>query len=278
MDFIRVCTKESRKKGGPTEVYADYIVGRSRDLMVQGGAFYAVWDERKGLWSRDEYDVAILVDQEIREATEKLEAQGEECSPKFLMSFDNGRWEKFKKFVRSVSDNSHPLDTKVTFADTEVKRNDYASRRLPYSMAAGDISAYDELMSHLYSPEDRAKFEWAIGAVFAGAAKNIQKFIVFYGSGGTGKSTVMDLISKLLGGKVKDGGYVAHFDAQALTGNNGAFSTAAFKDNPLVAIQHDGDLSKIETNARLNSVISHEEISINEKFKAQYDNKINAFL
>lgn len=278
MDFFRVCTRESRKKGGPTEVFADYIVGRSRDLMVQGGAFYAIWDERKGLWSRDEYDVAVLVDQKIREETEKLEATGLECSPKYLTSFDNGRWEKFKKFVRSVSDNSHPLDTKVTFADTVVKRSDYASRRLPYSMAAGDASAYEELVSLLYSPEERRKIEWAIGAVLSGDAKRIQKFLVFFGAGGTGKSTIMDIISLLLGGKVKDGGYVAHFDAQALTGNNGSFSTAAFKDNPLVAIQHDGDLSKIETNARLNSVVSHEEISINEKFKAQYDNKINAFL
>lgn len=278
MDFIRVCTRESRKKGGPTEVYADYTVGQSRDLMVQGGAFYAIWDEKKGLWSRQEYDVPTLVDQKIREVAEKLTADGIQCDPKYLVSFENERWVKFRKFLRNIPDNSHPLDTKVTFADTEVKKSDYASRRLPYSMAAGDISAYDELVSRLYTPEERMKFEWGIGAVISGDAKKIEKFLVFFGAGGTGKSTVMNIISKLLGGKVKDGGYVAYFDAQALTGNSNAFATAAFKDNPLVAIQHDGDLSKIETNARLNSIVSHEDMPINEKYKAQYDHKINALL
>jgi hypothetical protein len=278
MDFFRVCTRESRKKGGPLEVYADYTVGRSKDLMVQGGAFYAVWDEEKGLWSRDEYDVQILVDQMLRKEVERLTAEGVDCDPKYLGSFDNGRWEKFKKFIRSVSDNSHPLDTKVVFADAELKRSDYASRKLPYSLSPGSISAYDELVSRLYSPKERAKIEWSIGAVLTGDAKKIQKFIVFYGSYGTGKSTIMDIITKLLGGKVKEGGYVAIFDAQALTGNGNTFATAAFKDNPLVAIQQDGDLSKIETNSRLNSIVSHEDIPINEKFKATYDNKINAFL
>lgn len=278
MDFFRVCRRESRKKGGPIEVYADYTVGRSKDLMVQGGVFYALWDEERGLWSRNEYDVQILVDQKIREESEKLTAEGIDNDPKFLTSFDNGRWEKFRKFIRNIPDNSHPLDTSVTFADTETKKSTYASRRLPYSMAAGSIDAYDELVSLLYTPEERQKFEWGIGAIIAGKAKEIQKFLVFFGGPGTGKSTILDIISKLFGGKVKDGGYVAYFDAQALTGNSNAFATAAFKDNPLVALQHDGDLSRIETNVRLNSITSHEEISINEKFKATYDNKINAML
>lgn len=278
MDFFRVCTKESRKKDGPIEVYADYVVGRSRDLMVQGGAFYAIWNEELGLWSREEFDVQVLVDQKIREAVEKLEADGVTCSPKYLSSSESTRWEKFRKYVRNLPDNSHPLDTKVTFADTEVKKSDYASRRLPYSMAPGAIIAYEELVSLLYEKEEREKFEWGVGAILSGDAKKIQKFLVFYGSHGTGKSTVLDLIAKLLGGKVSDGGYVTYFDAQALTGNGNAFATAAFKDNPLIAIQHDGDLSKIETNARLNSIVSHEEMTINEKFKATYDNKINALL
>lgn len=279
MDFFRVCTRESRKKGGPIEVYADYTVGSSKDLMIQGGAFYAVWNEEEGLWSRREIDVQVLMDKAIRETSDKLTADGIENDPKYLTSFDNGRWEKFRKFLKSMPDNSHPLDTKVVFSGgTKLKKTDYASRRLPYSMAAGDISAYEELVSKLYTPEERAKFEWGIGSIISGDAKKIQKFLVFFGGPGTGKSTVLDIISKLFGGKVKDGGYVAYFDAQGLTGNSNAFATSAFKDNPLVAIQHDGDLSKIETNARLNSIVSHEEIEINQKFKATYDNKINAML
>jgi hypothetical protein len=276
LDFMQIVTKEAR--GGVVEVRPDFKVGRAKDLMVQGGSFYAVWDEEKGLWSRDEYDVRRLGDLEITEFVEALKADGVSCSPKFLEFFSNGGWKQFKTFLKNVSDNSHPLDAKVTFANTEVKKSDYASRRLPYNLTKGKIKAYDELISLLYSPEERAKFEWAIGAVIAGDAKRIQKFLVFYGAPGTGKSTVMDIVYKLMGGLVKDGGYVAMFDAKALVGNNNSFSTSAFKDNPLVAIQHDGDLSKIEDNTKLNSIVSHENMQINEKYKAMYDTKINALL
>lgn len=51
-----------------------------------------------------------------------------------------------------------------------------------------------------------------------------------------------------------------------------------FKTNPLVAIQHDGDLSRIEDNTRLNSLVSHEKMPVNEKFKSMYEMKFNAFL
>ena len=51
-----------------------------------------------------------------------------------------------------------------------------------------------------------------------------------------------------------------------------------FKANPLVAIQHDGDLSKIEDNTKLNSIVSHEEMTMNEKYKPSYMSKVNCFL
>lgn len=278
MDFFQIQAKEARKQGGPVEVSPDFTVGRSKDLMVQGGAFYAIWDEGAGLWSRDSYDVQRLVDAELKEFGDKLTADGVPCTVKYLRSFANNGWKQFNSFTKNVSDNSHPLDTKVTFADTPVKKGDYASRRLSYSMGPGSTAAYDELVSLLYTPEERAKFEWAIGAIISGDAKKIQKFLVFYGKGGTGKSTVMDIAYMLFGGIVADGGYCAMFDAKALVGNNNGFSTEAFKDNPLIAIQHDGDLSKIEDNTKLNSIVSHEMMKINEKYKAMYDTRINAFL
>lgn len=278
MDFFQICTKEARGKNGVVDVYPDFIVGRAKDIMVQGQSFYAIWDEEKGLWSRDEYDVTRLVDEELSRHTEKLTAEGISCSAKLLRSFGTNGWKQFRTFMKNVSDNSHPLDGKVTFANTKVTKSDYASRRLSYNMAEGSIDAYEELVSLLYKPEERAKFEWAIGAIIAGDAKRIQKFLVFYGAPGTGKSTVMDIAYKLFGGLVKDGGYVAMFDAKALVGNNGRFSTESFKDNPLLAIQHDGDLSRIEDNTKLNSIVSHEDMRIDEKYKATYDTKINAFL
>jgi hypothetical protein len=278
MDFFGIQTKEARKAGGPVEVYPDFTVGRANDLMVQGGAFYAVWDEEKGLWSRDEYDVQRLVDKEIREFVEKMEADGVACTPRYLRSFQTNGWKSFRTFMKNVSDNSHPLDSRITFANTPVKKRDYASRRLPYELTKGSTAAYDELISRLYTPEEREKFEWGIGSIIAGDAKNIQKFFVFYGPGGTGKSTVMDIAEKIFGGLVRDGGYVAMFDAKSLVGNNNAFATESFKDNPLIAIQHDGDLSKIEDNSKFNSLVSHENLRVNEKYKATYDTRINAML
>ena len=68
------------------------------------------------------------------------------------------------------------------------------------------------------------------------------------------------------------------FDAKALGSANAQFALEPFKKNPLVAIQHDGDLSKIEDNTRLNSVVSHEWMNVNEKHKSQYENRFICFL
>lgn len=45
----------------------------------------------------------------------------------------------------------------------------------------GNISAHDELMTTLYSPEERKKIEWAVGAIVNGDSRKIQKFLVLYG-------------------------------------------------------------------------------------------------
>lgn len=275
LDFIQFLVKET--KNG-FEVRPDFVVGRSKDLMVQGGDFYAVWDESVGLWSRDKYRVAELVDGELRTFVEKEEARGVVVVPKYLRSFANGGWKQFNTFLKSVSDNSHPLDTKLTFANTKVEKTDYASRRLSYDIGHGSIDAYEELVSRLYSPEERQKYEWGLGSIIEGEAKKIQKFLVFFGAPGSGKSTVMDIAYKILGGKVSEGGYVSTFEAANLIGGNNSFPLESFRDNPLLALQHDADLSRIENNTKLNSIVSHEEMRINEKYKATYDSKIAAQL
>lgn len=270
MDFFRIGTKEL--KDGSTDIFPDFIVGRSKDLMVRGKAFYAIWDDAQNLWSTDEYDVQRLVDQALREYADKLCVGGKECNVKYLSSFGNNVWAQFRRYIGLMSDNSHQLDETLTFADTPMRKGDYVSRRLPYPLAEGDYSAWDELVGTLYSLDERAKIEWAIGSILAGDSKKIQKFLVFYGPGGTGKSTVLNIIAKLFEG------YTASFEAKALVGNNNAFATEVFRSNPLVAIQHDGDLSKIEDNSKLNSIISHEAITMNEKYKATYTSQIVAML
>jgi len=270
MDFFQIGTKET--KGGVTEVYPDFTVGRSKDLMVRGRAFYAIWDEDAGLWSKDEYDVQRLVDQELTEYADKLKADGHRTTVKYLRSYNSNSWSQFRSYLNHISDNSKDLDQHLTFANTEVKKSDYVSKRLPYPLAPGTHDAWDELVGTLYSAEEKAKIEWAIGAVVSGDSKKIQKFIVLYGPAGTGKSTILDIVQKLFSG------YSTTFEAKALGSNNNAFATEVFKSNPLVAIQHDGDLSKIDDNTKLNSIVSHEEMTMNEKYKPSYTSRVNAFL
>jgi DNA polymerase elongation subunit (family B) len=267
MDFFKI--NISVPKSGPAVITPNWTIDRSKDLMIRGRSFYAIWDEEKNLWSRDEYDVPRLVDAKLYEHAKN---NGGDVIVKDLRSFQTNSWATFRKFIQNVSDNSHELDSKLIFANTEVKKTDYASKRLPYSLEPGTSDAWNELLSVLYSEEERDKIEWAIGAVISGDSKNLQKFFVFYGSAGTGKSTILNIIQKLFVG------YVATFDAKALGSNNNAFATEVFRSNPLVAIQHDGDLSRIEDNTKLNSIVSHEEMTMNEKYKPSYSAHINAIL
>jgi len=269
VDFFNIQAEE--KKDGSLILTPNFIVGRSKDLMVRGSSFYAIWDEEAGLWSTDEYDVARLVDAEMRKFAEANHA-GNKIAIKSMTNYGSKAWIDFRMFVRNISDSFHQLDETLTFANQEVKRSDYVSRRLPYSLEAGDHSAWDEIVGTLYSIEERRKIEWALGAIVSGDSKRIQKFLVFYGPPGTGKSTVLSIVEKLFEG------YVATFEAKALGSSNNSFATEAFKSNPLVAIQHDGDLSRIDDNTKLNSIVAHEDIRMNEKYKPSYVGRVNAML
>jgi hypothetical protein len=271
VDFFQI--KERGTKNGVIEVSPDFKICRSKDLMVRGRSFYAIWDEEQGLWSTDEYDVQRLVDAELmayREViTKKTDSQ---INVKLMNDFSTKSWVEFRNYLSHISDNAHQLDTQLTFSNTMVAKKDYISRRLGYPLEGGSYESYDQIIGTLYDQDERAKLEWAIGAIVSGDAKDIQKFIVLYGEAGAGKSTILNIIQKLFAG------YYTTFEAKALTASNNAFATEAFKSNPLVAIQHDGDLSKIEDNTKLNSIISHEEMTMNEKYKPSYMAKINCFL
>jgi hypothetical protein len=265
MDFYRIVQRET-KTG--IEISPDFLVQPSKDLMVRGGSFYAVWNEAAGLWSTDEYDVQRLVDADLYEYSDRTLS----AHVKTLGSFNSGKWREFRSYLGNVADTYHVLDNTLTFADTPPRKTDYSSKRLSYSPKAGSIAAYDEMMSVLYKKEEREKLEWAIGSILAGDSKKIQKFLVLYGEAGTGKSTFLDILAGMFCG------YCATFDAKALTGTSNQFATESLTANPLVGIQHDGDLSKIEDNTLLNTIVSHEPVRINEKYKSQYTATINAML
>ena len=281
LDFLRIRERPAKKSKDSDpdtpagiEIYAELRVVRSTDLMTRGKSFYAIYDEETSLWSTDEYDVVRLVDKALWDHRERRIAEtGMAFHIKLMSEFDSGAWQKFQQFIKNLPDFSVQLDEKIAFANTVVKKGDYISKRLSYSIEEGTFSAWDELVSTLYDPEEREKIEWIIGAVISGDSKDIHKFGVFYGTQGSGKSTILNIIGKKLLSP-----YTAVFDAKALTSNSNAFATEVFRNGPLVAIQHDGDLSKIEDNSKINAIISHEPMTMNEKFKPSYEAAVLAFL
>lgn len=272
LDFFTVATRS--KKPGYTEIYPKFQVKPTEDLMIRGGDFYAVWVEDRGLWSTDEYDVVQLVDRELTKYAEehKNELDGN-VKISYMWDAESGMIDAWHKFCqKQIRDTYHQLDEKLVFANDGTNKTDYASKRLSYPLEAGAYPAYEQIISTLYSEEERHKLEWAIGSIVSGESKNLQKFLVLYGGPGTGKSTILNIIQDLFEG------YHTVFDAKALGSANAQFALEPFKKNPLVAIQHDGDLSKIEDNTRLNSVVSHEWMNVNEKHKSQYENRFICFL
>ena len=272
VDFLRISTRSTKR--GITEVYPKFIVGKSSDLMIRGGDFYAVWLENRGLWSTDEQDVIDMIDHELdKYVKENKNRYDDTMIVRYMWDSESGIIDSWHKYVtKQMRDNYHTLNETLIFSNQESQKEQYASKRLNYPLQEGDTSAWDELISVLYSPEERHKIEWAIGAVVNGASKTLEKFLVFYGAPGTGKSTILKIIEKLFKG------YYSVFDSKALGSSNDTFALEAFKNNPLVAIQHDGDLSKIEDNTRLNSLTSHEMMKVNEKHKNLYDMQFISFL
>lgn len=272
LDFFTVTTRT--KKPGYIEIYPKFQVKPTEDLMIRGGDFYAVWVEDRGLWSTDEYDVVQLVDRELTRYAEEhkkdIDGNVKIC---YMWDAETGMIDAWHKFCqKQLRDSYHMLDEKLIFANDGTNKKDYASKRLSYPLEAGACPAYEKIISTLYSEEERRKLEWAIGSIVTGDSRTIQKFLVLYGGPGTGKSTILNIIQDLFDG------YHAVFDAKALGSASAQFALEPFKKNPLVAIQHDGDLSKIEDNTRLNSVVSHEWMSVNEKHKSQYENRFICFL
>lgn len=268
-DFFEVVAEVKKDR---IEVYPRFNT-YSSDVMIRGKAFYAVFDDVTNLWSYDESKALKMIDQGIREfvtdhypdAYSGLKV--EDCS-----FADSKAIKNWTTFVKGTYDRYHELDSVVKFANDPILKGDYATHVLPYALSAGDTNAWDMLVGTLYTPFEKHKIEWTIGAIATGASKGLQKFLVFYGEPGSGKSTILNIINDMFQG------YTAVFDAKALGSSSDTFALEAFKNNPLIAIQHDGDLSRIEDNTRINSISSHETIQINEKFKAKYEMRINSFL
>ena len=209
-DFFTVGTRP--KKNGVIEVYPRFLISETSDLMIRGGDFYAVWLEDRGVWSTNEFDlfkrIDAILDKYVEEHKHTFEGS---VSVRHFREAESGVVDDWHRYVqKQLRDQYVMLDEKIIFANDNVTKNDYSSKSLPYSLEDGAYPGYDKLMSTLYTPEERHKLEWAVGSIVTGDSKWIQKFIVLYGSAGSGKSTFLNILQKLFEG------YYSVFDAKSL--------------------------------------------------------------
>ena len=276
LDFLQIECKRTYNKniGYMTHVITPrFDVVKSKDIMIRGNDFYAIWDDKNNVWTTDYFRAIEIIDDDIYERTKDMKEDESNVYIREFLRISNRSVKLFRTFCKDLMGNVyHELDKKLIFANQELKKDMYATGKLSYSLEEAETPAYDELIGTLYTDSEREKFEWAIGSIINGDSQWIQKFVIFVGDAGTGKSTVMNIIRMLFDG------YFCTFDAKALGNPNNSFALEPLRNNPLVAIQDDADLSHIEDNTRLNSLISHEPLVINEKRKTQYEMQFRSFI
>lgn len=270
MDFYTIEAMPMRGQAGLMEVAPRFVNLNSRDIMLRDGDFVAIWNPKTGLWSKNEFDVIDIVDGDVSDYVSK--SGGQNLFPRFCRRDTDGVWKKYRQWTKNMVDTDHPLDQMPVFIDTPIRQEDHVSYRLPYSLNDGEPTCWIKLVDTLYDPSERQKIEWVIGSVLTGDCRKIDKFLVFYGDPGSGKSTILNVMQKLFGD------FCVPFDSESLAQRNNSFALSAFANDPLVAIEHDGDLSRIETNTRLNSIVSNEVQLINEKFKSPRSIRITTTL
>ena len=270
------------KSTGIETIEPQFHMDYTKYVMTQGKDIYAIWDENTGLWVTADslsQNANTSVEQEFYRLTDEYveravaETYGPDCEIKVnKLRSSNHLWRKSAEFFRYSGNRFQLFDRKMVFANDVVEREDFVTRRVPYALGPGECRAWNEIVGTLYSPDERMKLEWAIGALVTNEAQNLQKFFALFGAPGTGKSTIFRIMEKLFPG------YTIAFDAAALGNRQDSFSTEVFRNNPLVAIQDDGDLSKINDNTLLNSIVSHEPILLKQKYQTPIEVSLAALL
>lgn len=272
LDFIAIKMKNTNRA---SIIYPSFKTNDGlKDIMIKGSSFYAVWDFEREQWTTSINRAYELIDLCVEEYIEQNSSKYQLIGMEVLKAtdFSSGITESFAKYVKQLEQNFIPLDSKVVFKSDPRSRSLYSSHRLNYDPTEMETPNYNRLMSVIYKDEERQKIEWLVGSVLAGDNDKIQKFGVFYGEPGTGKGTILEIIQKMFEG------YTTVFEADALGRKSDAFALEPFRNNPVVAIQMDGNLSNIDDNTRLNSLISHEIMTVNEKFKGKYSMRFNTVL
>lgn len=265
MDFLDVTVKKftSNNRSCDYEVSPDFVFGDAKDLVVKGGKFYAYWNGHR--WDTLQrnlfHDIDSLLWNRARELQEK--SPGLRIEVKEIRKASAGKFRLFIDYCKATEQNDIPFNQKVLFADHKMKRLDYATTQLSYSPTEGNPEAFMKLLGTLYAPAELDKILWFMGALFTNNMRKIEKFMYLYGSKGSGKGTVLKIFRWLFEE------YCGTIDLKILTSGD-PFATGQIKEVPLL-IDEDTDISHIYNDTPLLKLTSHETISVNQKYKEQYD-------
>ena len=288
MDFLVMREVSKAKNGKYIKLEPTFNFGDSQDIIIKGGKVYAIYDESKKLWVTNDNYFPTILDKELKKIYKDYEkelerkAANDSLSRTYLENdfrFDkfgnssSGYLRNFNKFAKEIENVNSEIDinTKVIFKNMELEREDYCANKLDYAIEEGSTESWDALIDVLYEPIEKEKIEWLMGSIISGYSQVMQKFFMFYGAPGTGKSTVLDIFEDMFQG------YCAPFNAKRLVSSS-EFALDSLSTNPLIAIQHDGNISRVEDNTLLNSVVSHETMMVNTKFKIPYKMKFRSVL
>lgn len=270
-DFVYVSVSKDRHD---KEVYEPSfeIKSTTKDLMIRGKKFYAIFNPHTSRWETDINVAMELIDEEVYAYVENKVGKEILGNPHYaptvkrIVDTKNGLSKKFRNFCEvDMEDRFVPLNQLVKFSNSEIKREDYISCTLSYPLQPGSIQYYEKLVNHLYLPDERQKIEWMIGALIAGDQGKIQKFFVFFGEPGSGKSTIIDkvIVDTIFDGKNTP--YTSKFTAELLV-NKDSFGTDFLTNDPIFAYDNDADLSRVDSKTTLNMIVSHERVRVNAKF------------
>ena len=134
LDFLKI---SERTRKGVTEVYPKFMIQKTKDLMIRGGDFYAIWIEERGLWSTDENDAIQLIDKALMDYADKnKEKLGQSPRVLYLWDSETGMIDVWHKYCqKQMRDSFHMLDEKLIFSNDKTTKKDYATKRLNYPLA-----------------------------------------------------------------------------------------------------------------------------------------------
>lgn len=268
MDFVIPTVREGRN--GPESVYP--IFERiNKDAASRGGKLFAYWNgEAWNSVERSDTQLMSDINTQVIEYRNKNFANNAHVGWTSVSS-DPNTSKEFERFYRNYKGNSKfKFNTRVFFKSDKPVREDLSTFQLSYDPIPGDTPAFDKAMHKWYKPEDKEIVLWFIGAALTNNMKPIQKFLFIYGSGGSGKGSLLSVIEQVF----ED--YSKSIKLKKLAGAS-QFANSEIEDIP-VLVDEETDLSRMENQENFLSLTAHEELWIEKKGKDPYPETFNGLL